>query len=312
MMESKAASARWMFTTAAFYGVCSGSMNFINKFLMTSYSFPHPGVMVLGQLVFLALTLKALEALGKVKLTTYTAQTAKSCFLLSFLYSANTVMALLALNGMNVPMYNSIRRCIPLFTLFLTYIVFTKKPTLKITASVLVITFGTILAALGDVTFDLRAYAMGFMSVLTNALHLIVLQYNGTEKKYTTIDLLYINSINCIPIMLIACLVGIDDLMKYPHFREPSFILSFTMVMISGAVLNFSMFLCTTTNSALTTNLVGVIKSAVTNIVGCFTFGGVVPTANFIAGQIINFCGGAVYVYFKYQQKVKDGNILPK
>ena len=33
---------------------------------MTSYSFPHPGVMVLGQLVFLALTLKVYKTVRRV------------------------------------------------------------------------------------------------------------------------------------------------------------------------------------------------------------------------------------------------------
>ena len=67
---------------------------------------------------------------------------------------------------------------------------------------------------------------------------------------------------------LVYFVAGIEDLMKYPHYREESFILAFTMLIVSGALLNFSMFLCTTVNSALTTLLVGVIKSALTNIIG--------------------------------------------
>ena len=92
MSSTSSHSVKVMLFAAVFYGICSGSMNFINKFLMTSYSFPHPGVMVLGQLIFLSSILKCLEGLGKIKLVTYSRQTAKSCFLLSFLYSANTVM----------------------------------------------------------------------------------------------------------------------------------------------------------------------------------------------------------------------------
>ena len=63
------------------------------------------------------------------------------------------------------------------------------------------------------------------------------------------------------------------------------------------------MFLCTTTNSALTTALVATVKSAITTVIGMYTFGGVVPTVAFVTGQTLNFLGGCLYSYSKLKER---------
>lgn len=87
-----------------------------------------------------------------------------------------------------------------------------------------------------------------------------------------------------------------------------------------GCLFTYSMFLCTTCTSALTTSLVGVAKSAITTIAGeydntflnntyniqcplysgMYAFGGVVATKMMICGQTVNLLGAAFYAYEKY------------
>jgi len=299
-----------MIFSAVFYGVCSGSMNFINKYLMTILSFPFPSVMIFFQLIFLVIILKLLKTLGFIHLATYDLKTAKSLIFQSILYSANTALALVALNGMNVPMYNALRRCSPLASMILAYLVFTKKPTKKIFISIIIITSGAIIAAHGDLTFDLKAYVFGSFSVLLMALNLTMVQYNGSEKMFSTNDLTYINALNCIPALGCVCLYQFSEIMMTNPFKDYRFLPTFLIVISSGCLLNYSMFLCTTTNSALTTTCVGVIKSVATTIIGLFAFGGVTTTAPFILGQTLNFAGAVMYAYSKYQQRTKE--IFPK
>nr|XP_004227143.2 UDP-galactose/UDP-glucose transporter 7 [Ciona intestinalis] len=213
-------------------------------------------------------------------------------------------MALFALTGMNVPMYNAIRRCIPFASMVLGYIVFVKKPSALVFTSIMVVTSGTAIAAFGDLQFDLKSYLYGISSVLLMGLHLIVLQYNGTKKKLSALNQLYVNSINCIPIFGILFAVNFHKLMEYEHLSEAQFIISFMAVTGCGCLLNYTMFLCTTTNSALTTTCVGVIKSGFTTVIGMFLLGGVEPTVYFITGQIINFSGGMLYSYAKYRENI--------
>ncbi|CAK8696289.1 unnamed protein product [Clavelina lepadiformis] len=300
-MTSKNPTTSFMLFSIFFYGICSCSMNFINKFVLTSWSFNQPAILLLGQLPLLSLVLRVLKASGKIELVTYDLKTAKSCALLSVLYCANSVIALVALSGMNVPMYNALRRCIPLASMLLGYFVFTKRPTFNIFMSIIVITIGAAVAASGDLNFHLKSYAMGITSAILMSLQLIVLQYNGTEKHLTSLDLLYVNSINCIPIVFTLSLGTFTDVLNYPHWTDIGFLFSFFLVVISGCVLNYSMFLCTTINSALTTTCVGAIKSGFTTLIGIFAFGDVTPTAPFLVGQAINFGGGLMYAYAKFQ-----------
>ena len=47
---------------------------------------------------------------------------------------------------MNVPMYNALRRCNPLTTMLLAYVVFKKRPTNRIFVAIMTITVGAIVA----------------------------------------------------------------------------------------------------------------------------------------------------------------------
>lgn len=75
-----------------------------------------------------------------------------------------------------------------------------------------------------------------------------------------------------------------------------------------GSILNYSIFLCTTTNSALTTTIVGQLKMAISTLLGMFAFGDVrfdVPlmVAINVVGLCMNTAGGFWYAYLRYQEK---------
>jgi solute carrier family 35 protein len=47
---------------------------------------------------------------------------------------------------------------------------------------------------------------------------------------------------------------------NFIHWEEPQFLLSFCLAAGMGSILNYSIFLCTLYNSALTTTVVGCLK----------------------------------------------------
>ncbi|KAJ6373305.1 hypothetical protein OIU76_027610 [Salix suchowensis] len=71
-----------------------------------------------------------------------------------------------------------------------------------------------------------------------------------------------------------------------------------------GIVLNFTMFLCTIVNSALTTTIVGVLKGVGSTTLGFVVLGGVEVHALNVTGLVVNTAGGVWYSYAKYQQKM--------
>jgi len=73
-----------------------------------------------------------------------------------------------------------------------------------------------------------------------------------------------------------------------------------------GSVLNYATFLCTTTNSALTTSVVGTVKNIIATYVGIvFLSDYVFQWMNFI-GLNISIIGSIIYTYvtfFNQQQQ---------
>lgn len=307
MTEAKKYSIKLMVFSAIFYGFCSGIMNIANKFVLKTWSFDFPEVIMTAQLVFVILCLKVLDKCNKIKLVEYNFTSAKSCALLSVFYSTNTCFALFALSGLNLPMYAAIRRCIPLISATLSYFIFSKRQSFRVTLAVVIISIGAVLAAAGDANKDMASYIWGTASTVLMASYLVTLQYTGIRDKMTLSNLLYINSCNCLPFMTLISVRVYKDVLVYPYMTEPLFLLNFFFVIASGGLLNYSVFLCTTVNSALTTTCVGVIKSGFVTVIGMFAFGRVIPTTLFVGGLTVNFLGGVLYASAKYvENKPKE------
>lgn len=165
----------------------------------------------------------------------------------------------------------------------------------------------------GDMDFSMKAYLSGVVSIFSQGLYLTFVQKLSIEKQHSALDILYINSVNCLPLFLIHAAVSreIQFAIQYLQSCPLEFYAIFLAVVCTGCVLNYSMFLCTTMNSALTTSIVGVVKSVVTTVVGMFSFGGVQPTLLILTGIFMNTVGGIWYTYLKYQEKLAKEE-LPK
>ncbi|RVW14272.1 UDP-galactose/UDP-glucose transporter 7 [Vitis vinifera] len=82
-----------------------------------------------------------------------------------------------------------------------------------------------------------------------------------------------------------------------------SFLVILILSLVMGIALNYTMFLCTIVNSALTTTIVGVLKGVGSTTLGFVLLGGVKVHALNVTGLVINTAGGVWYSYAKYQQK---------
>ncbi|XP_072165654.1 uncharacterized protein [Diadema setosum] len=295
---------------ALFYGVCSGSMSFFNKLLMNTYEFNYPVVIMLCQMSFTVAILKFLHVLGRLELPGYGGENARRCLLPSLFYILNSTFALSALSGMNIPMYNVLKRTSPLFFIFLAVFLLKKGwPSKSVIGAVLLTTGGCVIAGFGDLSFEPRAYLCGISSIFLQGVYLTMVERLKLKDDMSTNGILFVNSLNCIPFLLIysLCTLELRDCASHLAGGSLEFYTTFAFVVSAGSVLNYSMFLCTTMNSALTTSIVGVMKGVVTTIIGIFTFGGVTLTTFFVLGTSLNITGALWYTYARYVEKV-DGS----
>ncbi|XP_065655152.1 uncharacterized protein LOC100197493 isoform X2 [Hydra vulgaris] len=299
---------------ALFYAFVSGSMSFMNKVILTSYHYDYPDVIMLFQVVLTAIVVDLCRMTNICKIPPWTFQRSREFFFPSLCFALHTTLALAALSGLSIPIYNVLRRMLPLATLLTAHFVLKKTPSYGIITSVLIIVIGTVLAGLGDLKFHFSSYCNGLLSVVAQATYLTYVQKTGVEDNTSALSVLHINSINCIPMMLIYTTINgkLLESFSFTGFKNEndriSFIVAFVANISMGCVLNYSLFLCATLNSALTTSLIGVIKGVLTTLVGFLTFGGQPITFMVVAGITLNAIGGVLYTVLKYFEKRKQSS----
>ncbi|GIY52315.1 hypothetical protein CDAR_207791 [Caerostris darwini] len=291
--------------SAVLYGICSTSMAFANKTVITSYQFDFPFFIMACQMMLCIIFLEGLRIYNVVYIPKYSLKLGQSFLWPSVFYALHAISALYALGGMSIPMYVAVKRCAPIVTLILSVVILKKNvPSMKIILAVTLISFGCILAGFGDIEFEMRAYTYGAVSVLVQGLYLTLAQKSLEEMSALLV--LYISCYNTIPLFVfIGLFYEGQSIIKFEKFSDSGFLLCFFIQVVTGVLLNYSLFLCTAKNSALTTSLVGVLKSVLQTTIGFFTFGGVEFNSLNIFGISLNMLGGIMYTYTKYMEKFK-------
>merc|ERR1719427_843220 len=250
--------------------------------------------------------LDLIRVLKIVKLPAYTLKEGVEFLPCSLSFALHSTLSLIALHGMNIPMYGAIKRCTPLVNLILSVIVLKKPfPSTLLSSSVGLITFGVFVASLGDLQFDAHAYTMGTLSVFAQAGYLTLVQKSSEVNHRTTVEMLHVNSFNTLPIFLTVSMVLGEpaDIGQSLAAAAPGFTPVFALLIFSGCVLTWSQFMCAAVCSALTTSMISVAKSVIQTALGFFTFGGVKFHPLNIAGLVMNIMGGIIYTYVKQKEK---------
>lgn len=234
--------------------------------------------------------------------------------LVSILYSANVGMALSALSFMAIPMYTTFKRLTIVFVLFGEYLVLNINPKPMVIFSVAIMSIGAFIAGAGDLDFSIIGYSFASLSSIIQASYLTIIAKKQKELNVNTFDLMFYNSILSLPFVIIFIVLSGDWLkaLSYPELASPGFIIYLIIACVSGALLNYSIFLCTTVNSPLTLTVSGQVKSLITLLFGIFTFGGIELTVLNVSGILLNTSGSISYSIVKYYEKFKkDNSILP-
>lgn len=291
---------------AAFsYGIASMAMVFINKAVLLQY--PHSMTLLILQQVSTAV----LIYLGKVfRLTSVRSmdwKTSKRLLPLSLFYNANVAFALASLKGVNIPMYIALKRLTPLAVLVTGFFFGKAKPSTQVSLSVLLTGLGVIIAALGDFSFDLMGYTLALTSVAFQTAYLVLVERSAAEDGLSSIELMLYNSVLSLPFLLLL-IFGTKELpfageLLLQKIKTFGFFVLLVISLLMGIILNYTMFLCTMVNSALTTTIVGVLKGVGTTTLGFLVLGGVKVHALNITGLVINTAGGIWYSIAKYNQK---------
>eukprot|EP00271_Cylindrocystis_brebissonii_P005046 TRINITY_DN16997_c0_g1_i1.p1 TRINITY_DN16997_c0_g1~~TRINITY_DN16997_c0_g1_i1.p1 ORF type:complete len:393 (+),score=71.88 TRINITY_DN16997_c0_g1_i1:881-2059(+) len=295
------------FLAALAYGSASLAMVFLNKALLIQYRHSMT-VLTLQMLASVVLIrLGSLLRIVNVRPLDFST-TGRKLLPLACCYSANVACALTSIRNVNIPMYIALKRLTPLAVLVLERVMGKRFPPFQITASVLVTAGGCLIAAIGDFSFDLKGYSMALLSVGFQTAHLVLVEKSGAEQGLSTTELLQYNAVLSLPFLSALLVFSGEAAVSFPElWVKCSASVPFTLMMLlslfMGILLNFTMFLCTLLNSALTTTIVGVLKGVGSTTLGFFVLGGVKVRPLNVTGLVINGIGGVWYSWAKYRLK---------
>ena len=157
---------------------------------------------------------------------------------------------------------------------------------------------GALVAALGDLSFNLIGYIVIFFNDLFTALNGVILKRTSEEYRTSKMTVLYLNSLlSAIGVSIVIMMVPgeVDKVKNFDLWTNTSFVTYIVFASLMGSVLNLAIFLCTSTNSALTTTVVGCLKNVLTSYLGMFIGGDYVFSWLSFLGINISIAGSLVY-----------------
>lgn len=206
-----------------------------------------------------------------------------------------------SVRGVNVPMYTTLRRTTVAFTMVIEYMLTGQRYTRSIIGSVGVIIFGAFFAGARDLSFDFYGYGVVFLANITTAIYLATIARIGKSSGLNSFGLMWCNGIICGPILMIWTFMSgdLEKTISFPYLFSPGFMVVLLCSCVLAFFLNYSIFLNTTLNSALTQTICGNMKDLFTVGLGWMVFGGLPFDLMNVIGQLLGFLGSGLYAYYK-------------
>ncbi|KAL5015654.1 hypothetical protein ScPMuIL_005243 [Solemya velum] len=303
--EDEVVSTTARLGSALFYGVASFMIIISNKLVLTSSQFPSFQVLGLGQIVAGIVCLYTAKLFKVVTFPDFSWSVVKMIWPLPVIFLGNLVFGLGGTKAISLPMFVVLRR----FTIFLTmlaeYFVLGVTASRTVQLTVFLMLFGAMVAASADFSFDAVGYTFILLSDFFTAANGVMVKKKLNIKELGTYGLLFYNSLFMfLPALIIAYLSNdIDKALEFTEWTSPVFLAEFLLSCFLGFVLNYSIFLCTHYNSALTTNIIGVCKNLFTTYLGMFIGGDYIFSwVNFL-GLNISVSGSLIYSYVTFKTK---------
>lgn len=284
--------------TALFYAVSSLGVIFANKIVLSTYSFPSVQTLAFFQFTSTTIALKVASMLGFVNLLPISWNGIKSILPLSTCYLLNILTGLSATQNLSLPMMVLLRRASILMTMLLEKVMLNSQPSKTVQLSVGLMLAGALVAALGDLSFNMMGYIVIFFNDLFTALNGVIMKRTAEEYRKSKMTVLFLNSfLSAIGVGIIILFVPgeVEKVQNFAEWGNSNFVFYLVFASLLGSVLNLAIFLCTSTNSALTTTVVGCLKNVLTSYLGMFIGGDYIFSWLSFLGINISIAGSLIY-----------------
>ncbi|GAB2275461.1 UDP-N-acetylglucosamine transporter ugnt1 [Dionaea muscipula] len=300
------------------YMSCAVLLVLFNKAALSSFNFQSANVITLFQMICSCLFLNVLR---RWKIISFTGseptnlidnaiilvpmKTLFHALPLAFAYLFYMLATMESVRGVNVPMYTTLRRTTVVFTMVVEYFLAGQKYTSSVVGSVALIVLGAFIAGARDLSFDAYGYTIVFVANIATAIYLATIARIGKSTGLNSFGLMWCNGIVCGPILLIWTYIrgDLEMTINFPYLFSPGFLVVMLLSCTLAFFLNYSIFLNTTLNSAVTQTICGNLKDLFTIGLGWIVFGGLPFDIFNVIGQLLGFLGSGLYAYYKLMGK---------
>ncbi|XP_061055286.1 nucleotide sugar transporter SLC35D2 isoform X2 [Eubalaena glacialis] len=270
--------------SALFYGTCSFFLVLVNKALLTTYRFPSPIVLGIGQMAVTIMILYVSKLNKVIHFPDFDKKIPIKLFPLPLLYVGNHISGLSSTSKLSLPMFTVLRK----FTIPLTLLLET-------------IILGS------DLAFNLEGYIFVFLNDIFTAANGVYTKQKMDPKELGKYGVLFYNAcFMIIPTLIISVSTG--DLRQATEFNQWKNVLFITQFLLScflGFLLMYSTLLCSYYNSALTTAVVGAIKNVSIAYIGMLVGGDYIFSVLNFVGLNICMAGGLRYSFLTLNSQLK-------
>jgi solute carrier family 35 protein len=304
--ESHRAALLKQVGAAIFYGLSSILIITVNKVVLTSYKFPSPQVVGLGQIIVTIGVLRIAKFAGIVKFPDFGLQSLKQVFPLPLIYFGNLVFGLAGTQKLSLPMFTVLRRSTLLLTLIGEWLLLGTTSSHIVQFSIVIMIVGAVIAALNDLAFNLPGYIFVTINNIFTSSNVLYMKKVLGENDLGKYGILYYNALlMVVPAGLLAFWTGdIEAAYKFDQWKDGLFLTHFLLSCFMGFILMYATVLCTAVNSPLTTTVTGCIKNIAVTYLGMILGGDYVFSAVNFAGVNLSVFGSLVFSGAKYREQV--------
>ncbi|KAM4876263.1 nucleotide sugar transporter SLC35D2 [Thomomys bottae] len=298
--------------SALFYGVCSFLIVLVNKTLLTSYGFPSPIVLGIGQMAATIMILYVSKLNKIIHFPDFDKKIPIKLFPLPLLYVGNHISGLWSTSKLSLPMFTVLRKFTIPLTLLLEIIILGKQYSLSIVASVFAIVIGALIAAGSDLAFNLEGYIFVFLNDIFTAANGVYTKQKMDPKELGKYGVLFYNAcFMIIPTFIISASTGdLQQATEFNQWKNVLFIIQFLLSCFLGFLLMYATVLCSYYNSALTTAVVGAIKNVSVAYIGMLVGGDYIFSLLNFVGLNICMAGGLRYSFLTLSSQLKPKQLV--
>ncbi|KAM9083531.1 nucleotide sugar transporter SLC35D2 isoform 2-T5 [Megaptera novaeangliae] len=218
--------------SALFYGTCSFLLVLVNKALLTTYRFPSPIVLGIGQMAVTIMILYVSKLNKVIHFPDFDKKIPIKLFPLPLLYVGNHISGLSSTSKLSLPMFTVLRKFTIPLTLLLETIILGKQYSLNIIVSVFAIILGAFIAAGSDLAFNLEGYIFVFLNDIFTAANGVYTKQKMDPKELGKYGVLFYNAcFMIIPALIISVSTG--DLRQASEFNQWKNVLFITQFLLS-------------------------------------------------------------------------------